>query len=234
MLSGQHALIAGGTGGIGYAIAHKLGLHGCRVTILSRDLRRLNARIDELNQEFPRSDKHYGITYDLLRPQSLERRIRKHLPNYKKINILVNCAGISQNSLLPSTSSEQVVDILNVNLLSPAVLCRLFSRTMTRLPNASIINVSSVLATDTVPGTSVYSASKAGLNKLTRNLAVELAPKNVRVNALMPSLVAETKIGQSVNRDLFKGREISADEVADHVLALVLDPTTTGQCIRIE
>ncbi|KAG7887294.1 hypothetical protein KL925_004645 [Ogataea polymorpha] len=233
MLSGQHAFITGGSQGLGYAIARKLGSHGCQLTLLSRNLEILQRRAQELNETYPHAKNHDYVAYDLRNPSGLESMVKSH-ERLKTANILVNCAGISQSSLLMSTPSQEIQDIINVNLTSPLILSKLFVRNMLRLQNPNIVNISSVLARDCARGTTAYSVSKSGLNKLTQTLAFEMKSKKVRVNAIMPGLMPETDIGKKVTTGAVKLSRLSCDDVAEKVLLLIVDPEMTGECVAVE
>ncbi|KAG7806870.1 hypothetical protein KL921_004664 [Ogataea angusta] len=233
MLSGQHAFITGGSQGLGYAIARKLGSNGCQVTLLSRNFEKLQRKVEELNETYPHPRKHDCVAYDLKDPSGLESIVKNH-EGLKTANILVNCAGIPQSSLLMSTPSQEIQDIINVNLVSPLILCKLFARSMMRLQNPNIVNISSVLARDCSRGTAAYSVSKSGLNKLTQTLAFEMKSKKVRVNAIMPGLMPETDIGKKVTKGTVKSSRLTCDNVAEKVLSLIVDPELTGECVAVE
>lgn len=166
----------------------------------------------------------------------------------QQVNILINCAGIMQSSLLITTKPDQVTKILNTNLMAPIVLSQKISRIMLRPKNLAkggrnnraIINVSSCLANRALRGTTVYAASKGGLNTFTRALACELKSTGIRVNGVCPGLLEGTDMGQNDKiKGLFSdrgggGHLLKKEEVAEVVVGLILLRLLTGQVIDVD
>lgn len=211
LLYNQHALVTGGSQGIGKAIAKKLTSLGCKVTLLARNEKLLKDNVDFMNRYFPLKEaEHDYIKFDLTRPELIEEDISSKL---QTVNILVNCAGLSQRKLLLNTPFSEIQDIINTNLVSPIVLSKLFLKNARRkkLENAHIINISSAVGKSELQhnlvGSSVYTSSKAGLSRFSDVLAAEtlqLAQKSgkfVRVTAIHPGHVPETAIGSTVKID---------------------------------
>jgi 3-oxoacyl-[acyl-carrier protein] reductase len=230
-LANNHALITGGSRGIGATIAQELCSLGARVTLLSRNEVRLKESVKELNERFPLhgGNRHDYIAYDLSHPHDMLSCLRKqHWNQFTSANILINCAGLTQTSLLINTPPEQISDIINVNLVSPILLCKFFAKNVLRsknkrstdatltlaiAPSPAIVNISSVVAevggVDLV-GSTVYTSSKAGLSRFTDSLRAELRaiaakrPGGVagvlseRLLCVQPGLVAETAMGRGV------------------------------------
>lgn len=218
LLSKQHALITGGSKGIGNAIANKFSSLGCKITILSRDEEFLKNEIDKLNKFYPlkNGELHDYIKFDLSKCNEIEETF-KFNKKFKNINILVNCAGVSQAKLHMNIPIQEINDIININLVSPMILSKLFIRNFSRKDrntseiDGNIINISSIVSLDDnestdIIGAGVYASSKAALNRFTQLLAIEQEkihlrrPKSslIRVNALLPGHVRETNIGKSV------------------------------------
>ncbi|QPG75103.1 hypothetical protein FOA43_002444 [Brettanomyces nanus] len=241
----QHALITGGSRGIGFKIAQKLCGQGCKVTLLSRSKSRLIDTTDYLNESFPlvAGKKHGWVSCDLSDPEHLSERLLSQFEDYKSVNILINCAGQTQQRLLVNTNDATIDAIYKVNLISPTILCHFFSRNMLRqhLENANIVNVSSILAQKYLPGTAVYSASKLALNGLTLSLSQEMNRKGnqiVRVNSILPGLIRETDMGESVNMETMQQYGLDqmttkAETVANEVLKVVMDSRITGELIQV-
>lgn len=243
-LLNQHAFITGGSKGIGSAIALKLSSLGCRVTILARNLELLNRQTEILNRKcpLPNGEKHDYIIFDLRRANELEPFI-KNTKQFHSSNILINCAGMTQKSLLMTTSPEEIVDIMNVNLTSPIILSKLFVKNMGRVKdatiNANVVNISSVvsLSGKNLAGACVYTATKAALTRFTETLAEEQQmiherrPRTplVRVNAVLPKHIADTDIGKSV-----KSKSIdtsTSEDVAESVADIVTSGHVCGAAI---
>ncbi|RLV91641.1 3-oxoacyl-acyl-carrier-protein reductase [Spathaspora sp. JA1] len=194
MFTGQHALITGGSRGIGLAIAKKLSDLGATITLVARSSDSTSI-LSQLSTSY--DQQHRFHTKDLLK--LVDEDASDLIP--KDVTMLVNCAGVTTHSLLSHTSHKDIIDTINLNLLVPIILSKQVIKPMikNRKLNPSILNISSVLSiTDyKMAGTSVYASSKAGLLGLTTSLAYELKGR-VRVNSLLPGLVKETDMGSQV------------------------------------
>ena len=127
---------------------------------------------------------------------------------FSRIDGLVNNAGLNLDQLLPLTNDEDIDRILNLNIGSVIKLTRNVSRVMLKQNSGSIVNISSIIGSRGFKGTSVYSASKAALDGLTRSLQ-ELGSKGIRVNSLAPGFVdtdMTKNMPENKNRRLSEGR----------------------------
>lgn len=241
LLIGQHALITGGSKGLGFEISKRLSAEGCKITQLARSKDQLRSSTEFLNENYKLEKSYHDyIVCDLTDTEHLSKNIISRYPDYQGINILINCAGKSQHKLLIGTTDQEIEGIYKVNVIAPTILCRLLARNMIRhrLKNANIVNVSSMLAKRYLPGTVVYTASKLAINKLTINLSREMQRKGgqiVRVNCVSPCLVRETDMGNTANfskiNEMGLGDMVcTRSEVADEVVRLVTNPHLTG-CI---
>lgn len=238
-LLNQNAFITGGSKGIGSAIAAKLSSLGCRVTILARNQELLKTQTEQLNRRYslPNGEKHSYVAFDLLRSSELEKFILEN-KCFQRTNILVNCAGMTQRTLLMTTSPEEIADIINLNLTSPIILSKLFVKSTSRVKDpgyhASIVNISSVVSLpgNNLTGASVYTATKAALTRFSEALAAEQQEIHerrprlplVRVNALLPRHVIDTDIGRSVKSDSV------GTSTPEDVAQAVVDLVTTNIC----
>lgn len=232
MFRGQTALVTGGSRGIGLAIAKKLANQGASITLLAKNEALLQQSVKQLPSDY---NQHHTIQLmDLLQLVEKDYTASRLQDQLKPHTILVNCAGVTTHTLLPRTSHQQIVNTINLNLTVPIILSQLCTKYMIqqRQQNPSILNIASVLSlTDHVlPGTTVYSASKAGLLGFTKSLSNELRGR-VRVNALLPGLVKETDMGVTVNSDL---KVITLDEVADKAAEILGDLSINGECVVLE
>lgn len=238
-LHNQHALITGGSKGIGKAIAEKFSSLGCQVTLLARNEEHLKDSVEYMNRQYRlEGKKHDYIKFDLSRPESIEKEL---YPKLESVNILINCAGLSQAKLLVNTPSTEIQDIVNTNMTSPIILSKLFLKNVykRKLENAHIVNISSVVGKSELQhnliGTAVYTATKAGISRFSEMFALEterMRSRNrasVKVTAIHPGHINDTDIGSSVKREA-ANMSIpidSTDNVVNQIVAAVTSSQST-------
>ncbi|KPM44253.1 hypothetical protein AK830_g2248 [Neonectria ditissima] len=205
-VAGKHCAVVGATGIIGSHIARAFARHGAVVTLLGRSAVESRPRLEPLlppplsaspdvaesraNSVVP--PEHRFIRLDVSQRENIKQIFAGRDQSNAQdavvgpVDILVNCAGISQTSFLQRTSEQELSDILHTNLMATMLVCK-----HARLrPRGCIINVSSLMATKGGSGAAAYAASKAGVVGFTRALCRELGPRSIRVNALLPGWVA--------------------------------------------
>lgn len=188
-MRGKVALVTGASSGIGRATALRFGEAGCRVAVAAR-------RADRLQQVVQEIEKAGGLgrafPVDLTQPEARERLVAEVVEAFGGVDVLVNAAGILVTGDIRATDLETWRRMMDINLEAPFHLIRLALPSLeTRRGN--VVNVSSVTGLRAFPGILAYCVSKAGLDQLTRCLALELAPHGVRVNAVNPGVV-ETEL----------------------------------------
>lgn len=174
MLTGKTVLTLGAAGGIGQGI--------------QRHLHQLGARAfasDQSGLERLRDCAAGLVPLDLLKPESWEAALSDLPP----LDGLVVCSGKLDHAPLAETDPAAFAQVMQVNLVAPALLIRHLLRSGKIKDGASLVLISSI-ASHGSPGNAAYGASKAGLNGLMRTLALELAPRRIRVNSVSPGLVA--------------------------------------------
>jgi len=235
-LTGQTALVTGSSRGIGKAIASKLSGAGANIV--------LHYHTNREAAERAAADIGSNCVIaqaDLSSPSDIERLAGELRET--RLDILVNNAGVWRSSPLGSTTLEVANEVLLTNVLG------VFWLTQALLPSlrdgARIVNISSVAGrTASAEGRSLYRASKAAVDAFTRNWALELAPRRIRVNAVAPGMVetemtdeylssAETRTRLEKRHPLGKLGDV--DEVADAVLFLCSDESrfVTGQSLNV-
>ena len=186
-LAGRVALISGGARGIGRAIAERFQREGARVVLLDCDCDAGHATAQELSARFPENPVH-SYCSDLARPDDVFLAIEAIRVSHQRIDILVNNAGIEMDKAFADLTVPDWDRIVNVNLRGAFVLTK---ATLPLFPKAggAIVNISSVHATHAFSNALPYACSKAGLLAFTRNLALELGPRHIRVNAICPGYI---------------------------------------------
>ena len=116
----------------------------------------------------------------------MTNHILKIKKKFKKIDILINNAGIATNSLLESTKDNKIIDVINVNLLAPIIICKQIVKIMKTNNYGRIINISSGGSVNCAPGYLAYSASKSALNTLAKTISKECVGYNIKINTFSP------------------------------------------------
>lgn len=185
----EPVIVTGAASGIGLAIARHLMSAGVTVAGVDIDVDGL-ARVRE---EF--GDRFLGFPGDLIDPTEPERLVAAAWDACKPIGGLVNAAGIYPVTPLFDMVTTEWDAVLNLNLRAPFLMVQALGRRMAAAGIAgSVVNIGSSAATLARPGIAHYGASKAGFSQLTRNLAIELAPYSIRVNAVAPGLIGTERV----------------------------------------
>lgn len=239
-LEGKVAIVTGAAQGIGKAIADKLGSAGCDIVIadISGDL--LDKACDEISKK---GVDVLGVKVDVSSFTSVEELVKKTLDKFKKIDILINNAGITRDNLLLRMSEEDWDRVLNINLKGAFNCIKTVSRQMLKQRSGVIVNVASIIGMIGNPGQANYSASKAGVIALTKTCAKELASRNIRVNAIAPGFikthmtdVLPDNVKEELKSRIPFNRLGLPEDVANLVLFLVSEDSNyiTGQVVRID
>jgi glucose 1-dehydrogenase len=174
----QVVLITGAGGGIGRATVHHFAAHGWRVIGVDRA---------EFGDDFP-PDGHF-IKADISQPDSTEHIFEQALAFHPTLHALVNNAAVQVAKPLVETTVEEWDAVMASNLRSVFLFVKLAHPLMKAAGGGAIVNVSSVHAIQTSANIAAYAASKGGLLALTRAMAIEFAPDEIRVNAILPGAV---------------------------------------------
>lgn len=188
-LTGLVALVTGANRGIGAAIAYELGVRGATVA--------LNVRGDDsgareiLNRlaAAGAGDEHGIFTADVSDSAACTAMLEAVVARYGRLDVVVNNAGITRDGLLVRMSDEDWRAVIDTNLSGAFYVTRAAGKIMMKQRSGSIVNISSVVGVVGNAGQANYAAAKAGLIGLTKAVARELAPRNVRVNAVAPGFI---------------------------------------------
>jgi 3-oxoacyl-[acyl-carrier protein] reductase len=239
-LSGKTAIVTGASRGIGKAIALRLASAGAKVACVARSADKLAEVVDAIKAAGGEAEAH---KCDVSDSESVTQLIESLAETWGGLDIVVNNAGITKDTLIPRMSDQDWDLVIATNLRSVFLFTRAASLVMMRKRSGRIINIASVSGLMGNAGQANYSASKAGVIGFTRTVAQELASRKVTVNAICPGFIAsEMTQAMGATLDEFVKTRIpakrlgEAEEVADAVLYLASDSAAyiTGEVITID
>jgi NAD(P)-dependent dehydrogenase (short-subunit alcohol dehydrogenase family) len=202
-LAGRVAVVTGGTSGIGLALARGLADAGADVVPTSRRNEQVDAAASEIESRGRRSLR---VTSDVSDRASLENALQQTIAALEKVDILVNCAGITKRTPTLDVSDAEWTSILETNLNGTWRACQVFGRHMLERGYGRIVNIGSLSSFVGLFEVAAYTASKAAVAGLTRALAVEWGARGVNVNALAPG-VFRTALNSNLLDGTERGRE---------------------------
>jgi NAD(P)-dependent dehydrogenase (short-subunit alcohol dehydrogenase family) len=241
-LSGKCAVVMGGTSGLGKAVALGIAEAGADVVAASRRQEETDLVATEIEGLGRRSLR---ATVDVRNRSSIELLQRKVLDSFRKVDILVNAAGITHKTPTLECSEEEWTSILDTNLNGTWRSCQIFGRTMVGQGFGKILNIASLSTFVGFNEVAAYGVSKAGVGALTKTLAIELAPFNICVNAIAPGIFP-TALNAELILHTGRGRELKMrtpmkrfgemDELTGGAIYLVSDAASfvTGEILVID
>ena len=232
------AIVTGASRGIGREIAKELAIKGIKVIA---NYNRSEKEVQNLKEEL----QNQGINIDIFKADVSKREdghklVEFAIQKYGKIDILINNAGISEYKLFTDETDEDWNRVINTNLYSAFMMSQEVIPNMIHNKSGCIINISSIWGQVGASLEVIYSVSKAGMDGLTKSLAKELGPSNIRVNSIAPGII-DTDMNKNFSEEDIKGIEGEiplnrigkTKDVAKCVNWLVDDNYTTGQVIAI-
>jgi 3-oxoacyl-[acyl-carrier protein] reductase len=240
-LKDQVALVTGGSRGIGRAIVKALAAEGARVAFVFRGSQ---PAADSLVQEVAQAGgTALALQADVTDPEAAPRCAERVEKEWGRLDILVNNAGVIRDDLFVRMEPEAWSTVLQTNLGGTYNFCRAVAYTLMKQRRGRIINVSSVAAEHVNSGQTNYAASKGAINAFTRALAVELASRNVTVNAVAPGFIetdmseaVRNKAGDMIKKVIPMRRIGQPDDIARVVVFLASADSAymTGQVLTVD
>jgi 3-oxoacyl-[acyl-carrier protein] reductase len=240
LLEGKTALITGASRGIGKAIALKFAMEGSDIAITNiADDEEFKTTIREIEAVGVNAK---GYVSNAASFEDSQRVINEVVRDFSRIDILINNAGITKDTLLMRMTEDQWDSVIAVNLKSVFNLTKAVLMTMIKQKSGTIVNMSSVVGVSGNAGQSNYSASKAGIIGFTKSIAKEVGSRNIRCNAIAPGFIL-TEMTEKLPEDVKKEwaekiplkRGGTPEDVANTALFLASDLSSyvTGQTIHV-
>ena len=233
-------VITGGNRGIGLAISKRFVNEGARVALIGTR----PESVDPVVSEFTAAGADVkGYALNVADREAVESTFKQITQDFGTVDVLVNNAGVTRDTLLMRMKEEDWDTVIDINLKGAFNCLKAVTRTMMKARSGRIINISSVVGQTGNPGQANYSASKAGLFGLTKSAAKELASRNITVNAIAPGYI-DTEMTDAISdeaRDAFLkniplARAGQGEEVAAAIAFLASDDAAyiTGQTVNVD
>ena len=241
-LQGKVALVTGGSRGIGYSIAETFAANGADLILLARSSEsECESTAQQLQDKY--SINAIALIGDVRNPETATIAAKRAFAEFKRLDVLVNNAGVLQDGLIGMIANENLKETLETNVNGPLHMIQACSRLIARNGGGSIINMSSIIGRFGNKGQLVYSASKAAVIGATLSAAKELAPSSVRVNAIAPGYIdtdmikgIDPAIDEERRASIAMGRIGTPQDVANLALFFASDLSSyvTGQVVGVD
>lgn len=233
------AIVTGASRGIGKATALALASQGAKVVVnYARSSDAAEAVVQEITTA---GGEAIALQADVSDGEQVDNLIKTTLDKYRRIDVLVNNAGITQDTLLLRMKPEQWQAVIDLNLTGVFLCTKAASKPMLKQRSGRIINIASVAGQMGNPGQANYSAAKAGVIGFTKTVAKELASRGVTVNAVAPGFIATDMTDDLKTNKIIEfiplNRYGTPNEVAGMVRFLAADPAAayiTGQVFNVD
>ena len=241
MLKNKVTIITGGTRGIGFETAKKFLENNSKVAILGSKEESVNKAINKLKEINPNYEI-IGFYPNLTNESEIKETFKQIEQDFGTIDILINNAGLSSSTPLTSYTEEELNKLIDINIKG-VFLCSKNIIPHLEQKGGVILNTSSMVSIYGQPSGSLYPTSKFAVNGLTKSLARELAPKNIRVNAVAPGVI-ETDMVANLPKEVIEpliktiplGRIGKPEDIANAFLFLASDMASyiTGEILQVD
>lgn len=203
-LDGKVAVLPGGYGGIGEALALGLAQFGADVVVAGRNGDKARTVAEEIGRETGRQT--FGAAVDVVNPESVDRLVREVMDRFGRIDVLVNLPGRNFEAPAEQFPLDRWKEIMEINVTGTFIPSQAVGRVMIGQRGGSIINFSSVRGQLALRGRGygAYTPAKAAVNNLTKQLAAEWAPHDVRVNAIAPTFIETQQVAHMLADPSFR------------------------------
>lgn len=216
-LSEKVAIVTGASRGVGRAICIALGDEGATIVLAARDQAKLNETTRLVRQAGGQGEI---VVTDLEQEESIKNLVRTAGERFGRLDILINCAGVTHSAALEKTATDDWQRCMWLNARAPFILCREALGLLRKAEQGIIVNIGSVVGVKGYPLQSAYTASKHALRGMTMSLAEELRGSSVRVHLICSGGI-DTEMVSRVRPDIKKDELIAPDEIAELVVYLV-------------
>jgi len=233
-------IVTGATRGIGRAIAENFAKQGAISIIIGRNEDLAKEVCSSIESEGSLADYYIG---DVTNLENIQEITNKVLDKYKRIDILINNAGITKDNLLLRMSESDFDDVLNINLKGTFIFTKVVAKAMLKAKKGKIINISSIIGIIGNVGQANYAASKAAVLGFTKSIAKELASRGITVNAVAPGYIQTdmtAKMTEQARNDIINGIPLkrlgTVEDIAGACLFLASNEADyiTGQTIIVD
>lgn len=238
----MNVIITGARTGIGRATLEKFASQGANIWACA------HCYNEDFEHDMSILQEQYNVSikpvyFDLKKEDEIKKAMKEIIAEKRKIDVLINNAGMPYGALLLMTSMKDLRDVFEVNFFSQVLITQIVAKIMTRQKSGCIVNLSSVAGLDGDAGYTAYGSSKAAISFFTKVISEELAKDGIRVNAVAPGLI-ETKMMDCMEKNAKKHMLESADmkrfgrpeEVANVIYYLASEDASfiTGQTLRVD
>ena len=240
LLAGKVCLVTGASRGIGAATVKRFAREGAVVYANARTPKNLDDLCIELSEKYNTTVK--ALYFDVRDEAAAKKAVLQIRKETGRLDVLVNNAGVMKDALIGMISKGLMQEMFDINVFGVMNLLQLASKIMMFQKSGSIINLSSIVGLEGIPGKLVYSAAKGAVAAMTKTAAKELASQGIRVNAVAPGMI-DTDMLKSVGDEKMKeqianirmGRLGTPEEVADAILFLASDLSgyITGEILGV-